>query len=194
MFTGIEGFYPERVRQDMKWNRVLNLQGTSGGNISQDLLTELLINEFKGRSSSSSASSSSSSSSSSVSLKLTSCPVSGVIEFSKGSFTRQQVEQSAHLAGAQARHLDRLFFTGGNPLNLSSYLSRVTSSSCRRTEDVSRFVQEFKTDELFRFKPGRKHSGFSSFRYQQRVREPERMGRCMRRLREELDRRTDGVL
>ena len=47
-FTGIEGFYPERVRQDLKWNRVLNLQGTSGGNISQDLLTELLVNEFKG--------------------------------------------------------------------------------------------------------------------------------------------------
>ena len=190
MFTGIEGFYPERIRQDMKWNRVLNLQGTSGGNISQDLLTELLINEFKGRI----ASSSSSSSSSSVSLKLTSCPVSGVIKFGKGSFTPQQVEQSAHLAGSQARHLDRIFFTGENPLTLSSYLSRVTSSSCGRTEDVSRFFQEFKTDELFRFKPGRKHSGFNGFRYQQRVREPERMGRCMRRLREEMDLRTDGVL
>lgn len=44
----MEGFYPERVRQDLKWNRVLNLQGTSGGNISPDLLTELLISEFKG--------------------------------------------------------------------------------------------------------------------------------------------------
>lgn len=33
----------------MKWNRVLNLQGKAGGNISLDLLTELMINEFKGQ-------------------------------------------------------------------------------------------------------------------------------------------------
>ncbi|XP_044023802.1 uncharacterized protein LOC122862399 isoform X8 [Siniperca chuatsi] len=165
MITGMEGFYPERVRQDMKWNRVLNLQGTSGGNISLDLLTELLISEFK-----------------------------GVIEFGKGSFTRQQVEQSAQLAGAQARHLDRLFFTGGNPLNLSAYLSRLTSSSCRRTEDVSRFVEEFKKDELFAFKPGRKHQGFNEFSYQHRVKTPQRMGRTLRSLSEELDRRRDKIL
>nr|XP_033499074.1 uncharacterized protein LOC117267333 isoform X1 [Epinephelus lanceolatus] len=165
MITGIEGFYPERVRQDMKWNRVLNLQGTSGGNVSVDLLTELMINEFK-----------------------------GVIEFGKGSFTRQQVEQSAQLAGAQAKHLDRLFFTGGNPLNLSTYLSRLTSSSCRRTDDVSKFVDEFKKDELFAFKAGRKHQGFNKFSYQQRVRSPKRMGRSIRSLCEELDRRRDNIL
>ncbi|XP_076604643.1 uncharacterized protein LOC143331540 isoform X2 [Chaetodon auriga] len=165
MITGVEGFYSERVRQDMKWNRVSNLQGTSGGNVSQDLLTELLISEFK-----------------------------GAIEFGKGSYTKQQVEQSAQLAGAQAKHLDRLFFTGGNPLNLSAYLSRLTSSSRTRTEDVSRFVEEFKKDELFRFRPGRKHQGFDRFSYQRRVRQPERMGSSMRRLSAELDRRRGGVL
>ncbi|XP_044023797.1 uncharacterized protein LOC122862399 isoform X3 [Siniperca chuatsi] len=120
--------------------------------------------------------------------------ITGVIEFGKGSFTRQQVEQSAQLAGAQARHLDRLFFTGGNPLNLSAYLSRLTSSSCRRTEDVSRFVEEFKKDELFAFKPGRKHQGFNEFSYQHRVKTPQRMGRTLRSLSEELDRRRDKIL
>lgn len=165
MITGMEGFYPERVRQDLKWNRVLNLQGTSGGNISPDLLTELLISEFKGG-----------------------------IEFGKGSFTKQQVEQSAQLAGAQAKDLDRIFFTGGNPLNLSAYLSRLTSSSRGRTADVSRFVEEFKKDELFGFKPGRRHQGFNKFSYQQRVRTPKRMGRSLRALSEELDRRRDQIL
>ncbi|KAF3845455.1 hypothetical protein F7725_008618 [Dissostichus mawsoni] len=33
LITGIEGFYPERIRQDMKWNRVLNLPGTSEGTV-----------------------------------------------------------------------------------------------------------------------------------------------------------------
>ncbi|XP_063764454.1 uncharacterized protein LOC134881215 isoform X2 [Eleginops maclovinus] len=166
MITGIEGFYPERVRQDMKWNRVLNLQGTSGGNVSLDLLTELMINEFKGG-----------------------------IEFGKGSFTSQQVEQSSQLAGAEAKHLDRLFFTGGNPLNLSSCLHRLTtSSSCKRTAEVSRFVEEFKKDELFSFKPGRKHPGFEKFIYPQRVRNPKKMGRSVRSLSEELDRRRDKIL
>ncbi|KAK5917352.1 hypothetical protein CgunFtcFv8_012249 [Champsocephalus gunnari] len=168
LITGIEGFYPERVRQDMKWNRVLNLQGTSGGNVSLDLLTELMINEFKGG-----------------------------IEFGKGSFTSQQVEQSAQLAGDQANHLDRLFFTGGNPLNLSSCLHRLTnssSSSCKRAADVSRFVDEFKKDELFSFKPGRKHAGFEKFIYPRRVRNPKKMGRSVRSLSEELDRRRDNIL
>ncbi|XP_023286175.1 uncharacterized protein LOC111672837 isoform X1 [Seriola lalandi dorsalis] len=165
ILTGMEGFYPERVRQDMKWNRVLNLQGTAGGNISLDLLTELMINEFK-----------------------------GVIEFGKGSFTKQQVEHSAQLAGPQAKDLDRLFFTGGNPLNLCSYLSRVTSRSCSRSEDVSRFVEEFKKDELFGFKPGRKHQGFNQFTYRQRLRKPERLGRTLRSLSEDLDRRRDVIL
>lgn len=117
-----------------------------------------------------------------------------MIEFGKGSFTKQQVEQSAQLAGAQAKDLDRLFFTGGNPLNLSSYLSRLTSSSCSRREDVSRFVDEFKKDELFRFRPGRKHQGFNKFSYQQRVKNPKRMGRTMRSLSEDLDRRRDMIL
>ncbi|XP_042338790.1 uncharacterized protein LOC121939952 [Plectropomus leopardus] len=163
--TGMEGFYPERVRHDMKWNRVLNLQGTSGGNVSVDLLTELMISEFK-----------------------------GVIEFGKGNFTRQQVEQSAQLAGARARDLDRLFFTGGNPQNLSAHLSRLTAPSCRRTDDVSRFVDEFKKDELFGFRAGRKHDGFDTFRYECRVRSPRRMGRSLRSLSEELDRRRDHIL
>lgn len=49
MVTGIGGFYPERVGQDLKWNRVLNLQGKAGGNMSLDLLTELMVREFKGQ-------------------------------------------------------------------------------------------------------------------------------------------------
>lgn len=118
----------------------------------------------------------------------------GGIEFGKGSFTKQQVEQSAQLAGAQAKDLDRIFFTGGNPLNLSAYLSRLTSSSRGRTADVSRFVEEFKKDELFGFKPGRRHQGFNKFSYQQRVRTPKRMGRSLRALSEELDRRRDQIL
>lgn len=117
-----------------------------------------------------------------------------MIEFGKGSFTKQQVGQSAQLAGAQAKHLDRLFFTGGNPLNLSTYLSRLTSSSGSWSEDVSRFVEEFKRDELFGFRPGRKHQGFNKFSYQQKVKDPTRMGRSMRSLSEELDRRRDAIL
>ncbi|KAK2826840.1 hypothetical protein Q5P01_021054 [Channa striata] len=165
LLTGIEGFYPQRVAQDMKWNRVLNLQEKPGGNISLDLLTELMITEFK-----------------------------AVIQFGKGNFTKQQVEHSAQLAGPQAKDLDRLFFIGGNPANLSWYVSRLTSSSCRRKDDVSRFVEEFRKDELFRFKPGRKHDGFNKFSYQQRVRRPKRMGRTLKSLAKELDRRRDMVI
>lgn len=45
---GIEGFYVERVREDLKWNRVANLSGQPGGNLGLDLVNELQNNEFKG--------------------------------------------------------------------------------------------------------------------------------------------------
>ena len=48
VWTGIEGFYPEHIRQDMKWNRVVNLEGKPGCNISLDLVNELMNIEFKG--------------------------------------------------------------------------------------------------------------------------------------------------
>ncbi|XP_070697913.1 uncharacterized protein [Pempheris klunzingeri] len=120
--------------------------------------------------------------------------ITGVIEFGKGSFTKQQVEQSAHLAGDQAKHLDRLFFTGGSRPNLSSHLSRLTAPAGGRTEDVSHFVEEFRKDELFSFRPGRKHRGFEGFSYQQRVKNPQRLGRTIRSLCEQLDRHRDQVL
>lgn len=117
-----------------------------------------------------------------------------MIEFGKGSFTKQQVEHSAQLAGAQAADLDRLFFTGAVPLNLSTHLSRLTAPPCRRREDVARFVEEFRKDELFAFRPGRRHPGFDHFTYPQRVRQPRRMGRTLRTLAEDLDRRRDHLL
>ena len=45
---GVRVFLPQRLRHDMTWNRVANVQGKQGGNIGMDLLNEFLSNEFKG--------------------------------------------------------------------------------------------------------------------------------------------------
>ncbi|XP_029982884.1 uncharacterized protein LOC115413890 isoform X2 [Sphaeramia orbicularis] len=164
MLTGMEGFYPARVRQDLKWNRVVNPQGTAGGNVSLDLMTELMVNEFK-----------------------------GAIEFGKGSFRPAQVDQSAQLAGPQAQHLDRFFSSSRSP-TLTRYLTRLKTSTCRWREDVDRFVSEFRADHLFSFRPGRGHQGFNRFTYDSRVQTPDKMGRTMWTLSQDLDRRRDQIL
>ena len=46
--SGVSGFVPERLRKDMTWNRLANVQGKEGENIGMDLLNEFLNNEFKG--------------------------------------------------------------------------------------------------------------------------------------------------
>ena len=49
MHAGVSGFLPERLREDMTWNRVANIHGIQGKNIGLDLLNEFINNEFKGQ-------------------------------------------------------------------------------------------------------------------------------------------------
>lgn len=46
--TDIGGALPERLRQDLIWNRVANVKGREGGNVGLDLVNEFLNNDFKG--------------------------------------------------------------------------------------------------------------------------------------------------
>ena len=46
--SGVNGFFPPRLRSEVIWNRVANLRGEPGRNIALDLLNEFHNNEFKG--------------------------------------------------------------------------------------------------------------------------------------------------
>ena len=46
--SGVNGFYSERIANEITWNRVANLSGGAGHNLELDLVNELLNNEFKG--------------------------------------------------------------------------------------------------------------------------------------------------
>ncbi len=48
LFVDTGGAQPERVIQELTWERVANLQGMPGHNIALDLLNEFLNNDFKG--------------------------------------------------------------------------------------------------------------------------------------------------
>ena len=48
VFAGVRGFYPERIRKEITWNRVANLAGGAGNNLELDLINEFLNKEFKG--------------------------------------------------------------------------------------------------------------------------------------------------
>ena len=46
--TGINGWLPERLGQELTWNRTANLIGGPGNNLPQDLVNEFLNSSFKG--------------------------------------------------------------------------------------------------------------------------------------------------
>jgi hypothetical protein len=46
--SGVAGFYNERVRHEMTWNRVANINGNFGKNIPHDLLNDYINGDFKG--------------------------------------------------------------------------------------------------------------------------------------------------
>lgn len=48
LFAGLNGFVTERLRQDLIWNRTVNLRGGRGKNDEADLVNEFLNREFKG--------------------------------------------------------------------------------------------------------------------------------------------------
>lgn len=47
MLTGMAGFYSQKIRQEMKWNRTVNIRGGEGNNIPMDLANEFLNKDFK---------------------------------------------------------------------------------------------------------------------------------------------------
>jgi hypothetical protein len=47
--SGVNGWLPERLRNEMMWNSTANLVGKPGHNIALDLVNEFLNNEFKGK-------------------------------------------------------------------------------------------------------------------------------------------------
>ena len=47
-YSGVSGWYPERIAQEIIHNRTANIYGGAGHNIPLDLLNEFHNNEFKG--------------------------------------------------------------------------------------------------------------------------------------------------
>ncbi|XP_052223855.1 uncharacterized protein LOC127839505 [Dreissena polymorpha] len=47
IFPAINGWLPERLRNDLIWNRTVNLRGGIGNNLEADLVNEFLNREFK---------------------------------------------------------------------------------------------------------------------------------------------------
>lgn len=50
MASGIGGFAPSDIRNNLIWNRVINVTGKPGGNIGMDLGTEHINMDYEGMS------------------------------------------------------------------------------------------------------------------------------------------------
>ncbi|XP_078141846.1 uncharacterized protein LOC144539769 [Centroberyx gerrardi] len=157
MLAGIEGFYPERIQQDLKWNRVANLQGQAGGNIALDLVNEILNNEVK-----------------------------EMAHRSRGMYTDRQIQRCAETSGAFGKDLDRIFAVAGVGNSVSPQFSS-GSAHKRIQADVAQFVSEYGKDGLFAFLPGRSHQGFDEFTYPRNIRDPQRMGELMKSFAKDMD-------
>lgn len=48
---GMNGWWPKRLRHEIKWNRTANLRGGHGNNLELDLVNEFQNRNFKGNSS-----------------------------------------------------------------------------------------------------------------------------------------------
>jgi hypothetical protein len=45
-FLGINGWLPNRIKEELIWNSTANLTGKEGGNLGLDLVNEFLNNEW----------------------------------------------------------------------------------------------------------------------------------------------------
>jgi hypothetical protein len=48
-FLGINGWLPNRIKEELIWNSTANLTGKEGGNLGLDLVNEFLNNDFKSK-------------------------------------------------------------------------------------------------------------------------------------------------
>ena len=91
------------------------------------------------------------------------------------------------MGGAFGKDLDRLLTSAG-VVTFDDSFSRSDSQKRRQIEDIKEFVRDYRSDNLFGNVPGRFHEGLSNFRYESKLKKPDRMGRKMRMLAEARDR------
>ncbi|XP_070542604.1 uncharacterized protein [Ptychodera flava] len=82
LISGVSGWLPKRMAEEVTWNRTINLHGGEGKNIAMDLATEFLNNEFK-----------------------------GTLKHSRGRYTDQQVARMSQMAGSFGKIIEQLYQT-----------------------------------------------------------------------------------
>lgn len=101
-------------------------------------------------------------------------------------YTDKQIDRCAQMTGSFGKELDRLFQASGIGKSATHHLASASISK-KHKADIAKFVREYKKDKLLAFIPGRIHKGFENFTYRQSIKDPQKMGRTMRSLAEQMD-------
>ncbi|XP_055958831.1 uncharacterized protein LOC130014046 [Patella vulgata] len=133
LIASISGWHPERLRQDLIWNRAVNLSGGPGRNPEADLVNELLNKEFK------------------ESLKD-----------AVGNLTPETVARHSQLVGHMRKELNRIYMEQMAEAKIQKQTKHYKS---KFDEDINKFVEILKDENLFSSIPGRQFKSFKNFSY-----------------------------
>lgn len=97
-----------------------------------------------------------------------------MLKASNGRYTDLLIERASHLIGSLGNHLDTLY-----QQNVGMFYS-VQGSTSTNTEaiyrsDVAKFVSTYHDDQLLDCQPGRQHSAFPEFEYNEHIQNPEKL-------------------
>ena len=103
---------------------------------------------------------------------------------SHGRYTDSQIERCAHMCGPFGREIDRLFALAGlGDANISPPGKKPDWYG----DDIISFVEEYASDHLFAYMPGRSHFGFDRFSVKSDVNSPMALGNKLAEFSKDLD-------
>ncbi|XP_053406393.1 uncharacterized protein LOC123566698 [Mercenaria mercenaria] len=143
LLAGISGFLPQRLSNEILWNRTVNIKGGEGRNIAMDLANEFINRDFKDN-----------------------------LKHCHGRYTDTDVSRRSKMVGALGCSLKGAYAEAFG----ETHFHQTNKKTFGKYEnDVAKFIEEYKDDNLFNIQPGRHHQGFEGFSASQPVSNPENL-------------------
>ena len=107
-----------------------------------------------------------------------------MLKNARGNYTPLQVNRCAQMSGPYGKQLDQMFHDVGIA-DMQAKAARTKGNAYM--SDVQRFVEEYQSDALFDYLPGRKHHGFEDYEPKKLIKDPVGLGRKLKEMSHRMD-------
>ena len=105
------------------------------------------------------------------------------LKHSRGRYTKQQVHRAGCMAGPYTRQLDEVF----HQRVAGTHVKKGSQNEAKYAEDVFKFIDCYRKDNLFAHINGREHQSFPKFKWQCIIKNPAKLKEALSRYSKKME-------